>query len=201
MTIKIQFSTVGLLFLVLAACRPGQVTSDEDTVPDLPAHTNDLPPQCEAPLIECGGECIDPMTSDEHCGFCDNGCGRLEKGPGAAGGCFEGKCAVGWAFCQQSNLPFTCEDVCGQFSGYSCVENGCGEGGTILWTTYWWVDDGGFGGGHGEEACTLAQAENPVMLQQVGCDVLIPDAFAASGIVEQQDYRYLAQCCCDNPEE
>ncbi len=38
------------------------------------------------------------------------------------------------------------------------------------------------------------------MLQQVGCDVLFPDAFAASGIVEQQDYRYLAQCCCDDLE-
>jgi hypothetical protein len=70
-----------------------------------------------------------------------------------------------------------------------------------MWSAYWWVDDGGFEGGHGEEGCTTAQAENPVMLQQVGCDVLIADAFAASGIVEQENYRYLARCCCDNPEE
>ncbi len=39
------------------------------------------------------------------------------------------------------------------------------------------------------------------MLQQVGCDVLIPDAFAVSGIVEQENYRYQARCCCDNPEK
>jgi hypothetical protein len=163
MTTKIQFSTVGLLFLVLAACHPGPVTTDEDTVPDLPA--DDLPPQCEAPLIACGGECVDPMTSDEHCGLCDNGCGRLEKGPGAAGGCLEGMCLAGWGMCFQNYQPFTCDDLCGQFSGFSCVENGCGiDGGTILWTAYWWVDDGGFEGGHGEEGCTLAQAENPVMV-------------------------------------
>ena len=48
-----------------------------------------------------------------------------------------------------------------------------------MWTTYWW-EDGGFGG-QGEEDCTQLQAENPIMLQQVGCDVLLPDAFAASG--------------------
>jgi hypothetical protein len=199
MTTKFQFSTVGL-FLVLAACRPGPVSTDEDTVPDLPAE--DLPPQCEAPLIECGGECIDPMTDIEHCGVCDNECGRVEMGIGAAGGCFEGMCAVGWSSCFLSSDPFTCEDVCGAFPGYACVENGCSlDGATIMWTAYWWMDDGGFEGGHGEEACTLAQAENPVMLQQVGCDVLIPDAFAASGIVEQENYRYLAKCCCDNPEE
>jgi hypothetical protein len=199
MTIKIQFSTVGLLFLVLAACRPGQVTTDEEPVPDLPA--DDLPLQCEAPLIECGGECIDPMTSHEHCGICDNGCGRVEKGPGTAGGCFEGMCEVGWGVCNASHYPLTCEDVCGEFPGYACVENGCGlDGATILWSAYWWVDDAGFEGGHGEEGCTVAQSENPVMLQQVGCDVSFPDAFAASGIIEQQDFRYLAQCCCDNPE-
>jgi hypothetical protein len=197
MTTKFRFSTVGL-FLVLAACRPGQVTTDEDTVPDLPADMNDLPPPCDAPLIECGGECIDPMTSDEHCGICDNGCGRVEKGPGTAGGCFEGMCAVGWSSCYQNYDPFTCDDLCGQFPGYACVENGCGEGGTIMWTTYWW-EDGGFGG-QGEEDCTQLQAENPIMLQQVGCDVLLPDAFAASGIVEQENYRYQARCCCDNPE-
>jgi hypothetical protein len=90
---QIQFSTVGLLVLVLAACRPGQVSTDEDTVPDLPAE--DLPPPCEASLIACGGECIDPMTNVEHCGFCDNECGRVEYGPGVAGGCFEGMCAAG----------------------------------------------------------------------------------------------------------
>jgi hypothetical protein len=133
MTIKIQFPTVGLLFLVLGACRPGQVTTDEDTVPDLPA--DDLPPPCDAPLIECGGECIDPMTSDEHCGLCDNGCGRVEKGPGAAGGCLEGTCAVGWGVCNESHDPLTCEDVCGEFTGYACVENGCGlDGATIMWS-------------------------------------------------------------------
>jgi hypothetical protein len=201
MTTKIQFSTVGL-FLILVACRPGQVSTDEDTVPDLPA--DDLPPPCEVPLIECGGECIDPMTSDEHCGFCDNGCGGFENGPGATGGCSEGLCLAGWSGCQGASLPVTCDDICAAHShvGFVCVENGCGvDGGTILWTAYWWVDDGGFEGGHGEEGCTLAQAENPLMVQQVGCDVPIANAFAATGIVEQQDYRYLAQCCCDDPEE
>ncbi len=199
MTTKFQLFTVGV-FLVLAACRPGQVTTDDDTVPDLPAE--DLPPPCDAPLIACGGECIDPMTNDEHCGSCDNGCGHLEKGPGAAGGCFEGMCAAGWGVCIGSQFPFTCEQACGEFPGFACVENGCGAvGGTILWTAYWWVDDGGFEGGHGEEACTLAQAENPVMVQQIGCDVPFADAFMASGIVEQENYNYVAQCCCDNPEE
>ena len=29
---------------------------------------------CSAPLIECAGECINPLDSQEHCGVCDNTC-------------------------------------------------------------------------------------------------------------------------------
>lgn len=71
---------------------------------------------CIAPFILCDGECVYSLTSNEHCGACDNACGDLV--------CIEGVCTA----CEDAGLT-TCEDLIG--GSLYCAElttsvNDCG---------------------------------------------------------------------------
>jgi len=71
---------------------------------------------CIAPFISCNGECVYSLTSNEHCGTCDNACGTLV--------CIEGVCTA----CEDADLT-TCEDLIG--GGLYCADlttsvNDCG---------------------------------------------------------------------------
>jgi len=71
---------------------------------------------CNAPFILCDGMCVYSLTSNEHCGACDNACGDLV--------CIEGACTA----CEDVGLT-TCEDLIG--GGLYCADltdsvNDCG---------------------------------------------------------------------------
>jgi len=71
---------------------------------------------CNAPFILCDGMCVYSLTSNEHCGACDNACGDLV--------CIEGVCTS----CENVGLT-TCDDLIG--GGLYCADltdsvNDCG---------------------------------------------------------------------------
>jgi hypothetical protein len=94
----------------------GSTDSDGGSGPVLP------PPECEAPLVACGQECVDLEWHHAHCGRCDNYCG-IE---GAKfGRCAQGKCTstlsgcVGWEV--KEEFGPTCTEVCSSF-GMECED-------------------------------------------------------------------------------
>ncbi|MEZ4395097.1 MAG: MXAN_6577-like cysteine-rich protein [Polyangiales bacterium] len=57
------------------------VTPMEDVVTpmeDVVTPPKDVPPTCQSGEILCGGGCVDPQTSNTHCGACDRACGGAE---------------------------------------------------------------------------------------------------------------------------
>ena len=100
---------------------------------------------CKPGEIYCGGlygvpsigECLDPSSSDSHCGACGNACppggdGTVEAPPNTYFGCFEGacgtpKCKTGWGDCDLDpengcETPLTNNDEhCGT-CGYRCQD-------------------------------------------------------------------------------
>jgi hypothetical protein len=88
--------------------------------------------QCNCPGggIPCGGACIDPLTSTQHCGGCDNDC---EGNPCAGGEC---QC-VGLTECGGCVDTATDPDHCGGCDqpceyGRSCDESMCGCSETVV---------------------------------------------------------------------
>ena len=180
-----------LLTSLLACSRQASLDEDADDIadPDLPAEP-DLPPDppvCAAPMLDCWGECIDPMTDPEHCGGCSAGiCKIIESGPGATGGCVEGDCVPSWFSCNYHLQTNSCAQICGEAT--PCVAGGC-AGNTILWSAW------GFEGG---EACTdisLNWEENVVM--NASCDLPLDQARAMANLPELEDAQWWASCCCD----
>ncbi|MCA9860174.1 MAG: hypothetical protein KC438_10645, partial [Thermomicrobiales bacterium] len=62
---------------------------------------------CNAPFMYCDEMCVYSLTSNEHCGVCDNACGDLV--------CIEGVCTS----CEEIGLT-TCEDPIG--GGRYCAD-------------------------------------------------------------------------------
>lgn len=79
----------------------------------------DAPAGCTAPLVDCGGTCVNVSNNTDHCGRCDHGCEDETCVAGECGGhetCPPGYVHCGWPFGE-------CRDVSGD------PENcgGCGE--------------------------------------------------------------------------
>lgn len=55
---------------------------------------------CVAPLISCGGTCVDPRVSLSHCGGCGRSCSLPNASPACVGGaCTIARCADGFGDC------------------------------------------------------------------------------------------------------
>ncbi len=70
----------GFLALLLSGCPAERDRGDDDAADD------DDGVSCEAPLIDCGGTCVDPRSDKEHCGGCGIDCGTLQD-------CCDGECS------------------------------------------------------------------------------------------------------------
>lgn len=100
------------------------------------------PPDCDAPEVACGQECVDLQWDSEHCGRCDNYCG-LE---GAKfGQCHEGRCTSTLSPCvtreEVEEIGTTCEKICVHF-GMECEDRDepapySGAGGCVA--GYWYL--------------------------------------------------------------
>lgn len=127
-----------VLVLVLVGCGERTVPDDERAPfhdmgggADQPDSEGEV--LCREGLIACEGVCIDPSSSDEHCGACDHAC----KDPYWSGHCQEGSCpSAHWCATLELQLQ-TCDEVCAYF-GQRCDEGpplygvGCG-GGYVLY--------------------------------------------------------------------
>lgn len=72
---------------------------------------------CEDPLVECGDDCVNVQTSDEHCGECENPCPEVAM-------CVDGACACAGAdtLCGDSCVDLDDdEENCGA-CGHACDE-------------------------------------------------------------------------------
>ncbi len=119
-----RFLQFGLLALISLpeACAPGghmpygfegdaATVSDVSTLDVGGVDTRDetpAPPECLAPLVVCGGDCVDPRSNAQHCGACGATC----ESNHAAMGCVSGRCAVS-----------VCDDGFGDCDGSPA--NGC----------------------------------------------------------------------------
>ncbi|WP_146647785.1 hypothetical protein [Labilithrix luteola] len=93
---------------------------------------------CDAGLIDCGGECIDPRNNDDHCGACGNACSwptnAPEPPPHMEYGCVDNQCGQlrcqdwwgdTWADCDKDP-----KNGCEVFVGLSYTDtdpNNCGK--------------------------------------------------------------------------
>ena len=161
---------VCVLALALAslACRDPLPCSDceaadEESVPDLPAETPDLP---------CGG--ADLSSDPNNCGECGHTCGVVAEGTEwQAGGCIDGECAPLWGVCvpHYEEMPKTCAEKC--LIG-TCQANGCSGHTAVFFTTnpfdpQCWEDDpyAVFDGGCDEPL--TAPFDDPDVAIQVEC--------------------------------
>lgn len=77
---------------VLDAALPIDGADDDATVvsdaaTDVSSQPPDTTTTCMRPNALCGGRCVDPLTSQEHCGGCGNPCAAMER-------CIAGRCLV-----------------------------------------------------------------------------------------------------------
>jgi hypothetical protein len=91
---------LGLPSLVLAAgaCAIEYTVPQPESADD--GGTDDEGPMCGSGSLECGGECIDPSLSAQHCGQCDRACAAEEA-------CVQGQCV---AECDDDELM--CDQLC-----------------------------------------------------------------------------------------
>jgi cysteine-rich repeat protein len=93
--------------------------------------------QCNPPLVNCMGACVDTNTSVNNCGFCGNICSFPNSvGACMSGGCAIGGCSSGFQDCD-ANIGNGCEintasdfnncGMCGHAcaSGQSCTSGQC----------------------------------------------------------------------------
>lgn len=87
---------------------------------------------CDSGLTCCTDECVDLVTSSEHCGECGNACATLEYS------CCEGqhcchptksKCCPGAICCEDDGI--CCPEVCCPLSLPTCCGTGCCEGDAV----------------------------------------------------------------------
>ena len=170
-----NLATFGLL-LALSACRDPLPCSDceaadEETVPDLPTDTPDLP---------CGG--VDLSSDPDNCGECGRMC-RTGEWAGTewdTGACVQGECVPTWGYCapQGDNPTATCAEWCLVNDGEPpCVPNGCAGHTAILFSTNpfdaeCWPDG------------------NPIAEFDGSCDEPIPLPPVEEGL------GVMVQCCC-----
>jgi hypothetical protein len=85
---------------------------------------------CDGGEIQCGGECVDPMVDENHCGECDNPCSAGQE-------CINGICDIG--------EPIECETAEDCPVGYSCIAEICVEdvptSDCVLTNAYWDIDE------------------------------------------------------------
>jgi hypothetical protein len=100
-------------------------------------------PICPPETVDCGGQCVDLMTDDDHCGRCDESCAELcDVGLGCGQICIDGVCScpAGQERCGDefpsctdiSTNPLHCGDCfieCAE--GESCVEGNCTTSGDV----------------------------------------------------------------------
>ncbi len=105
-----RFALLGLSGSLLLAC----FTIDPSDVKDIAA-------TCVGGQVECDGACVDPNTSNKHCGGCGRACAQ-------GGSCNEGRCdAYAAQACQPGKAPPSFS-ICGP----ACVDtdfsrSNCGE--------------------------------------------------------------------------
>ncbi|MEY2933881.1 MAG: hypothetical protein RL033_4630 [Pseudomonadota bacterium] len=81
---------------------------------------------CAAGQQVCDSTCIDPETSNAHCGGCGNRCGGGATCAGAALGC---QCPDGLTFCAGSCVDLDVDTShCGACSNFCAIGASCGQG-------------------------------------------------------------------------
>jgi hypothetical protein len=86
------------------------------------------PIDCPEGEVQCGDECADLRSSNDHCGSCDHAC----KVMGLAGECWEGVCASTHYCALAEEGHATCASVCASY-GETCLDmedsipGGCGD--------------------------------------------------------------------------
>lgn len=80
--------------VVLTGCRDDFNTSDdgETSAATSTGESGDGDGDCADGELSCSEQCFDPLTSDEHCGECDNTCQVSGPIGGELGGCDAGEC-------------------------------------------------------------------------------------------------------------
>jgi hypothetical protein len=96
-------------------------TTDDDPTGDSHTGATIPPPDCEAPEVACGTECVDLQSNGLHCGRCDHRCDPYGPGVGT-GRCHEGRCTSGFSECivPEDGLR-TCREGCAHF-GRECED-------------------------------------------------------------------------------
>ncbi len=120
-------------------------------------------PTCQAPLVLCGGTCVNPLTNALHCGICGQAC---PDGSVCSAGACDSVCAVPLTRCDRACVDtqsdiLACGDcgvVCG--GGQSCVQGLCtgestGEDPTVP------VDFAVPSGAEDESGCACATRRTP----------------------------------------
>jgi hypothetical protein len=137
-------ATIALLSLMQSGCNrdPLPGSEDDQSIPDLPDPTPDLPgdgdgdddepgdgddtpgdgdgdPACAENQIECDGVCVNPNSDTNNCGQCGRTCweGQMDL---LEGGCFQGECRPHYSECfTQADGFTTCAEVCAS-KGQTC---------------------------------------------------------------------------------
>ncbi len=98
-----------------------------DGIEDAPADTAtepDVPAGCTAPLVDCGGACVDVSSDEANCGSCGHGCDPGQTcGSGSCGApvaCPPGYVNCGWLWAE-------CRDVSGDPENCGDCEAACGD--------------------------------------------------------------------------
>jgi uncharacterized protein YkwD len=104
----------------------GDAASEDTSTADAASKdtsTTDASP-CGPDQIECGSECVDPTSSDRHCGECDNSCSSPTS-------CRSGKCACpdGQTLCGDQCVDTSNNDRhCGECNAVCNVGQSCSGG-------------------------------------------------------------------------
>lgn len=81
--------------------------------------------RCPAGDLQCGARCFDPMTSNEHCGACDNACSGGKTCDGGA--CV---CPTGTTDCNGTCVSLSSDDANCGMCGVACRSDQSCSGGT-----------------------------------------------------------------------
>lgn len=141
---------------------------------------SDMLPECAEGLSPCGGECVNLMTSYEHCGACDHECNEED----ASGVCEMGRCTAVYAGCINEDDGFaTCREFC------TSLGEKCGAETEAEWHPCYgavpWFE---------EQDCKFAQHRYSAEPGQPGavCDWIIP----FNEVVEFNFVLQSVRCCC-----
>lgn len=111
---------------------PSTDTGDEPSTDTGGDPSRDTGPTCGAGLRACGGSCVDPSTSDRHCGSCGNRCSGARSCQNGACRCPGGQSWCGGACTDTSSDSQhcgSCGNACG--GGETCSSGSCQATGKV----------------------------------------------------------------------